>query len=342
MSLLERYKNGEYEQVWTDLSALGADVRKPQYLSDALAVARETSLRARSNVEALIRKLETLGYEFHTSARARKQTSQQTAQVMDLMNALSSQFRNNTNPAVQQLLKRNQAMMQNPLLQGLLAKAAQPSAPVVPPLQDHSVFSPPDKNVGGQIETYESFLGGPLPLSYRAWCENVGSVSLQGVHPLLSFREGEGRQAMYVAPEMLRFGPQGIQDQVKSAGWDIVSGKKELLDRSRKQTPLTDPLVVSSFAEIWDEDPSEDEEESGPSRLPVAPDDLHKANISGDCYYIEVPDEGADCPFLDWHETTFVNYLRIAFRWGGFPGWERYEDRPQKELSYLAEGLLPI
>src|SRR5438270_5716592 len=49
------------------------------------------------------------------------------------------------------------------------------------------------------------------------------------------------------------------------------------------------------------------------------------------------PNAGVDGVFTDWHKTTFVNYLRIAFKWGGFPGWERYPSRPEKELAALAE-----
>jgi hypothetical protein len=43
-----------------------------------------------------------------------------------------------------------------------------------------------------------------------------------------------------------------------------------------------------------------------------------------------------------WYDTTFVGYIRKNFEWGGFPGWERYADRPEKELQFLSEGLLPI
>ena len=30
------------------------------------------------------------------------------------------------------------------------------------------------------------------------------------------------------------------------------------------------------------------------------------------------------------------------FAWGGFPGLERFEERPEKELAYLREGLLEL
>ena len=56
-SFFERYQSGERQQVWRDLVALGADVRRPEYLGDAQAVARETMLRARHNIETLIPRL---------------------------------------------------------------------------------------------------------------------------------------------------------------------------------------------------------------------------------------------------------------------------------------------
>jgi hypothetical protein len=56
----------------------------------------------------------------------------------------------------------------------------------------------------------------------------------------------------------------------------------------------------------------------------VAPDYLHKANVTGGMPYgLAVPNPGADGLLL-WepHQTTFVNYLRIAFGIGGMPGWQ--------------------
>jgi hypothetical protein len=43
-----------------------------------------------------------------------------------------------------------------------------------------------------------------------------------------------------------------------------------------------------------------------------------------------------------WYDATFVGYVRKSFQWGGFPGWERYSDRPEKELALLWEGLVSI
>jgi hypothetical protein len=157
---------------------------------------------------------------------------------------------------------------------------------------------PPSPSIATQIKTYEKSIRGPLPLSLKAWCEIVGSVSLVGTHPTLSFR----------------------------------------VNRENPDPPLADPLEIFC---TFDEE--EDEHRRG-HRLVLGNDDQVKAGIYGnsDAYCIAVPNRSADATFEDWHEASFVNYLHIAFRWGGFPGWQRYEDRPEKELAFLAAGLLPF
>ncbi len=86
--------------------------------------------------------------------------------------------------------------------------------------------------------------------------------------------------------------------------------------------------------------------------LDLAPDYLHKAEISGGPPYgLLVPNDGIDGLLLgERHQTTFVNYLRICFGWGGFPGWyigERPDwamppPHPPDLITDLAESLLPI
>lgn len=63
-TFLERYQNGEYEQVWAELLARGSSIRNEPLLEDALAVARETMTKARTNIEKLIERLQAIGYEF--------------------------------------------------------------------------------------------------------------------------------------------------------------------------------------------------------------------------------------------------------------------------------------
>jgi hypothetical protein len=67
---LGRYQAGAYEQVWTELRALGAAVREEPVWSDARSVAAETMRRARANVALLVERLDTLGYCFDTRGRS--------------------------------------------------------------------------------------------------------------------------------------------------------------------------------------------------------------------------------------------------------------------------------
>lgn len=64
MNFVERYRAGEYEQVWRDLQALGATVRREPYYREAWSVATETMQRVRRNCEVLVSRLRSMGYEF--------------------------------------------------------------------------------------------------------------------------------------------------------------------------------------------------------------------------------------------------------------------------------------
>lgn len=66
MNYLERYQNGEYEQVWKELHSRGADVRNEPHFSQARAVAAETMQRVRRNCEKIASRLQKMGYVFGT------------------------------------------------------------------------------------------------------------------------------------------------------------------------------------------------------------------------------------------------------------------------------------
>lgn len=78
--------------------------------------------------------------------------------------------------------------------------------------------------------------------------------------------------------------------------------------------------------------------------IELAPDYLHKANISGgSSYHIEVPFFGADPLFADErHGLPFLDYLRLAFRWSGFPGLDRHAQRQdvQEFVASFGRGLI--
>jgi hypothetical protein len=66
MNYLERYQDGEYEQVWKELQDLGAGIRNEPYYPQAKDVAKETMGRVRRNCERIISRLQGLGYVFGT------------------------------------------------------------------------------------------------------------------------------------------------------------------------------------------------------------------------------------------------------------------------------------
>ena len=102
---------------------------------------------------------------------------------------------------------------------------------------------------------------------------------------------------------------------------------------------FADPLIVDvSLGSIRGEDATDGID------WVIAPDAEGKAGDSEpDFYFVRLPDCHADIRFRgERHKTNFVDYLRLAFRWGGFPGWEQYDERPEKELAALTEGLLAI
>lgn len=106
-----------------------------------------------------------------------------------------------------------------------------------------------------------------------------------------------------------------------------------------------DPLVVyPPEAAICDLETSEMGPDSGQFEAPLAPDDLHKDNVSGGSpYAIALPDPRADSEFMyERNGLLFVQYLRLAILdWGGFPGLSQ-QDYSLEPLPQLIAGLEPF
>lgn len=126
-----------------------------------------------------------------------------------------------------------------------------------------------------------------------------------------------------------------------------VVGSVDLMGQHSNLTPpggsvCPDPLVIFSVedARANAEQLEGDEEEGG--YVVIAPDEIHKAGESGgEPYEIAVPDEGADGELLnERHGLFFVDYLRMAFRHGGFPGYEGYDRDVPREIEQLGKDLL--
>jgi hypothetical protein len=301
-TFLDRYAAGERIEVWNDLTALGEGVRHPLYFKDAAAVATETMRRARQNVETLIRRLDTMGYRFQDEvsnaedALARLEKMNEMAEMMKSRVASPGQ---SPSPHVQSLLAgalalsdKTEAMRAKRKTEAVQAAAKRRKHP----LEDKHVFCPPDKATSKQIAKLEKLAGGPMPISLRAWYEEVGGVSLMGSHPVLN-------------------------------------------PKQPNENELPDPLVLLPLEAMLEQS---GEAEGDGLEIVIAPDALHKADISGDAYYLRLPDSGADFVFDDGNGATFVNYLRKVFSWGGFPGWEQARNPPRELIAELSDGLLPV
>lgn len=205
------------------------------------------------------------------------------------------------------------------------------------------------KSDRASVDQLEREIGGPLPLSLRAFYEEVGGVSLMGSHPLLnpaSGGAGASRSAVTDILSHLQPMPrERAPGESLQAFYARLTGgfQMKASGQVRDEQALPDPLVVYSAEDLLDQ-VADQERASGDLtvELVIAPDDYHKSDISGDACYVALPDPHADFLFDDWHRATFVNYLRTVFEWGGFPGWERSQDPPQALLSELAAGLEQI
>lgn len=246
-SFLSRHLDGEHEQVWAELLALGERVREEPLYSDALAVARETMRRVRYNIKLLIPRLETIGYHFY---------------------------------------RYGVDIYQDFTLEG--SEEAHREMPI---------FAHPAEDVDDLIAVIES-KGGILPFSVRAFYKVVGTVNLVGKHP--NWRNCMRLDSLVVHSSKLALigcDQYGIEDEVAKRYSVPIAPDEFLKDGAGGAGPYTVPLGIAA-----------------------ADATLHR----------------------EWHDTTFVNYLRICFRWGGMPGLERCSQPPMKEIAYLTEGLLPI
>jgi hypothetical protein len=310
---LDRYGQGECKQVWAELLAQGGRIRRQPLYDEALAVARETMRRARANIELLVPRLTSLGYQFAHPDR---------------------------------------------------------------------VFVPADQETRGEVAEVER-RSGPLPLSLRVWCEEVGEVNFMGSHPKLSSyaqsapakqvaenflsllakhggptaSPGDAlRQAAEASHRLLNEVVEGIKaGRPRSPGVQAgVQASKELLASLQRPTAPagpdvdSDPLVFEPF--FGEEDGADDEddgENSGspePFEVMIAPDPVHKTGHSGgEPYCIQFPDAAIDALFRGVEDYgTFVEYLRECFRWGGFPGLRNSDTPPREELDFLTKGLSPL
>lgn len=176
---------------------------------------------------------------------------------------------------------------------------------IASPWKQKDVWQLPEKNVVAKMVKLEK-KGILLPLVVRVWSEEIGKINLNGFHQTLCPLYYERSHAEIYADPM-----------IVSPIWEILSTSFKEMDSD------TEPLFISFQDSFKAEIPLDDQ--------------------ADEQYAVEIPDPMIDAKMNGlWYDANFVQYLRKNFQWGGFPGWERYADRPEKELKYLAEGMLEI
>lgn len=124
---------------------------------------------------------------------------------------------------------------------------------------------------------------GTVPYALAEFWRQVGSVDLRGTHPAW-------RGCDYPDPLMI--------DSASSAVTELDEFLADRDERMRYDFPYV---------------------------IPIAPDDYHKAEASGGMWYnVSCPGTSDDPPINDErHHVTFLNYLELALRRGGFLGLDR-------------------
>ncbi len=161
------------------------------------------------------------------------------------------------------------------------------------------------------------------------------------INPLDDIRE---KIAEYEALEGIGVFPLSLR-----VFWEVV-GSVDFTGYHPLWPRFSDPLILFPVESIdgdypsWREGVEAGDIEAGPFEVAIAPDYFHKDNISGGApYSMRVPNDAID-GILEYerHETTLVDYLRICFRYGGFPGLEFHKGEIPGEISGLSEGLMAI
>ena len=301
----ERYVAGEFRDVWAELAALGNGVWYDPIAADALAVAYETMHRAKTNVETLVSRLEAVGYDFClTIYSPYRKPPRVDAAMADMFERRAEEMTEFL--ASPMILPRALEPQREQLLarreRQLSATKAQATVARERRMGIVRPIMAACRSANILINRV-AMAAGEMPLSLRAWHATLGGVNLVGTHPEL-------------APSGTECDPLFV-------------------------TPLE---FVLDLCQAWAEE-NAGEDNPQPFRMPISHHRTAKA--SGDTnapqYVVTLPNTGLDAVLEnEGHGLHFIDYLRLAFEWGGFPGYADLPTQAPRLIASLKEGLLPI
>jgi hypothetical protein len=170
---------------------------------------------------------------------------------------------------------------------------------------------PPTPGAAAHADWLLERFGGAVPMTLLSWVRIVGDVWLVGTHP--RWETSSSADPLVVQVEGSHY-PQGrpIRDHFDEEWTD------------------------------WQKDHEDDPGSAGLFVLPLAPDMLHKANVSGGGPYGMVLPDGCADGLFRWETTMpFVSYLNWVFSEGGFP-WPSGEDSQWEVRLHLVRDMLPL
>lgn len=156
--LFDLYSSGNHERVWGMMNNLNLSAPAPAELEDVLAVAHETMRRAAHNLELIVSRLQTIGFEFAEDTSFRRSTSAERG----LIETLNARLGGNIPISIQAWYSHIGVIDLRGRLEGLCsvmddseeATAVDVDDPVV--LSDPIVIAPAEK----LVQDYEDWSGG--------------------------------------------------------------------------------------------------------------------------------------------------------------------------------------
>ncbi len=299
----DRYVAGECRAAWADLTALDDAIWTDPVAPDALAVCFETMHRARTNIASIVEILRAEGYQFDSGFYSPFwRRSQESKAWIDSLHESQQLLIASMQEPLRNMPEPHRTTMNAERARRLVD--VKKTALQISEERSGVVrpLVPCEWNPRGWLRKIAQ-RAGDIPLALQVWHASVAGVNLVGLHPELA--------------------PPGLE---------------------------TDPLFIAPLRSVTDaalvwEEQHPVKEIRPPFQMPVSPPARVKAGNSagGAPYAITLPNAALDALVENEpHHLTFVDYLRLAFEWGGFPGCADLSGDPPRLISRLKERMLPL